>query len=221
MNATKSLHRRLSLIPWQGIFPCTLSSHFSTFNINNTSTHLSKTTHHQSHSFFATRSYSTEADEEEELDDEEREKRAKIAKLSKPYIYQAVIPRPRRGLNHKTFLKLIRDKKHDYDFEQYADEKINTWDELFLLKSEQLKILEIPTKERKHILRWVNWYRQGRTPGFRKPKEFKAKRYARQSRVPMMYQHEKMLRREYAPKQRIERVIAKLEEQKHQNSVEQ
>lgn len=150
---------------------------------------------------------------EEELSEEEKEIRAKIAKIPKPYIYQAVVPRPRRGLNHRSFLKLIKDKKHNYDFEQYADGKISSWEDLFLMKSEQLKKLEIPVKERKHILRWVNWYRQGRTPGHIKPKELKKKRYLRQSTAPMMYEHEKTLRQNFSVKPKILRVIEQLEKQ--------
>jgi hypothetical protein len=44
-------------------------------------------------------------------------------------------------------------------------DKFATWEDLFTFKSRTLRLKEIPVKQRRHILKWVERYRQGDTPG--------------------------------------------------------
>ncbi|KAL9650760.1 hypothetical protein ABK040_001812 [Willaertia magna] len=98
--------------------------------------------------------------EEEEEEDEETKLRRKLANLPKPKIDPLVIPRRRRGLTVETFLKAIGK-----GCEEHVD-KFTSWDDLFLSKSQKLKKKEIPVAQRRWILKWLEKYRQGETPGF-------------------------------------------------------
>ncbi len=65
----------------------------------------------------------------------------------------------------ETFLEKISNKKKEgRDCTEFKD-KFKSWDELFTLKSQSLKRMEIPVKQRRWILNWVEKYRQGMTPG--------------------------------------------------------
>jgi hypothetical protein len=100
--------------------------------------------------------------EEEELDEEEKAKREKIAKLQKPDILPGMVPRRRRGLTVETFLEKIGKGCAEHK------DKFSSWEDLFTFKSRTLRLKEIPTKQRKWILKWVERYRQGDTPGIDK-----------------------------------------------------
>ena len=62
----------------------------------------------------------------------------------------------------QTFLEKI-----GRDCGQYAD-KFSSWEELFTMPSFVMKKKEIPVEKRRWILRWLNKYRQGYTPGIDK-----------------------------------------------------
>jgi len=77
----------------------------------------------------------------------------------KPITPEHEIPPP-NGLTVETFLKNIKKDCVDHAT------KFQSWEELMTLKTAELKKREIPTKQRKWILRWVEKYKQGVPPRY-------------------------------------------------------
>eukprot|EP01126_Amoeba_proteus_P033098 TRINITY_DN323_c0_g1_i2.p1 TRINITY_DN323_c0_g1~~TRINITY_DN323_c0_g1_i2.p1 ORF type:complete len:209 (+),score=27.84 TRINITY_DN323_c0_g1_i2:84-710(+) len=75
-----------------------------------------------------------------------------------PRPHRPVVPEARAGMTLKLFLKKIgRDSdKHTSLF--------TSWEHFFSCRTEQLKKLGIPIRERKYLLRWMEYYRQGWEP---------------------------------------------------------
>eukprot|EP01080_Neovahlkampfia_damariscottae_P005028 gene5028-8625_t len=86
--------------------------------------------------------------------DEEVEK----PKVQRPFYHPSVVPRRRRGLTVESFLEKIGKSCVDHL------EHFQSWEDLFTMKSKTMKYKEIPVKQRKWILHWVQKYRNGETP---------------------------------------------------------
>jgi uncharacterized protein YdiU (UPF0061 family) len=80
-------------------------------------------------------------------------------KAIRPTYHPSVIPRRRHGMTVETFLTAIGKSCVDYK------DTFETWEDLFTMKSEIMKLKDIPVTNRKWILRWVQRYRLGETPG--------------------------------------------------------
>lgn len=79
--------------------------------------------------------------------------------IERPKYHPAVIPRRRHGLTVESFLEKIGKNCVEYK------DKFECWEDLFTMKTEIMRLKEIPLIQRKWILKWVQKYRQGETPG--------------------------------------------------------
>lgn len=80
-------------------------------------------------------------------------------KIERPKYHPSIIPRRRHGLTVESFLEKIGKNCIEHK------DKFEAWEDLFTMKTEIMKLKEIPIIQRKWILKWVEKYRQGETPG--------------------------------------------------------
>lgn len=66
------------------------------------------------------------------------------------------------GLTVETFLQAIGK-----ECDQYVN-RFSTWEDLFTTKGLVMKMKEIPIKQRRWILHWVEKYRKGETPNLKR-----------------------------------------------------
>jgi hypothetical protein len=64
------------------------------------------------------------------------------------------------GMTYEKFMNTI-----GRGCEEHMD-KIGSWEALFTMKGEDMKAKEVPVRQRRWILRWVELYRQGIDPWF-------------------------------------------------------
>ncbi|KAJ3114638.1 hypothetical protein HDU96_001837 [Phlyctochytrium bullatum] len=84
---------------------------------------------------------------------------------------QAFVPKPRgKFQDPASFLTAIGRKCEDYAA------KFTSWDHLFTATTDEMGTLGIPTKARKYIAGWREWYKRGRDP-YNIPIPKRAKKY--------------------------------------------